>query len=289
MNKLEAKVLGKNVTYPQYYDSSVLVAIPRQWNREYLNITHEKLPFVGFDIWHAYELSFLTKKGLPVVGVLKLKIPANSVEIVESKSLKLYLNSFNMSAYGYTEAEGISEVESLITKDLSALLHCAVELSFIQKTSNKKVIEGQFELLEESLDLNKLEIEVYHEDESLLDVSSEGVLSVKSELLRSNCKVTNQPDWGDVYIFMEGNILPEKVSLLKYIISFRNEQHFHEEICEAIYERLLRIFSPQKLMVACLYTRRGGIDICPVRANDETLLSFPLLDVEVLTEKLLRS
>lgn len=289
MNNPEAKVLGQQVTYPQEYDSSVLVPIPRQWNRTYLNIEDENLPFVGLDIWHAYELSFLTKKGLPVVGVLKLAIPANSACIVESKSLKLYLNSFNMSAYGQTRAEGIVEVEQVIMKDLSALLDCEVRVKFLSDYSTQSPFDSEFNLLEDSVDVDALSFDVYTETESLLEVDEASELIVKSELLRSNCKVTNQPDWGDVFVYMTGESVPTKSSLLKYIVSFRNEQHFHEEICEAIYERLNRLFSPKELMVACVYTRRGGIDICPVRASEERLLTMPLLDVDVLTEKLLRS
>lgn len=283
----ESKVLGQKVTYPQHYDSSVLVAIPRQWNRTYLNISDDKLPFVGVDIWHAYELSFLTEKGLPVVGVLKLSIPASTHSIVESKSLKLYLNSFNMSAYGVTRMEGIVEVLDLIKKDLSELLGDNVAAGFLSENSLQKPFPEDFVLLEG--DADDLIFEVYSETENLLVAADGGSLVVRSELLRSNCKVTNQPDWGDVYIKMEGELLPTKASLLKYIVSFRNEQHFHEEICEAIYERLNRLFKPEKLMVACLYTRRGGIDICPVRSSSEELLKAPLLDVEVMTEKLLRS
>jgi 7-cyano-7-deazaguanine reductase len=285
----EAKVLGQNVTYPQYYSPDVLEAIPRQWNRTYLNIEDEHLPFVGADIWHAYELSFLTKTGMPVVGVLKLSVPIESTCIVESKSLKLYLNSFNMSSYGDTRSEGISEVEQVIKDDLSRLLNCDVELCFISQMTSKQAFIQDFEVLEQVVDIDALDFDVYNESESLLESGSETELSVKSELLRSNCKVTNQPDWGDVFISMKGETVPTKSSLLKYIVSFRNEQHFHEEICEAIYERLNRIFAPKELMVACLYTRRGGIDICPVRASSPELLNFPLLEVDVMTDKLLRS
>lgn len=288
MEQPAAKVLGQKVTYPQHYDASVLEAIPRQWNRDYLNISDAQLPFVGADIWHAYELSFLTKKGLPVVGVLKLLVPADSAEIVESKSLKLYLNSFNMTTFGNSVKEGVVEVKALIHDDLSRLLHAEIQLGFIEKPTGIASFDSDYELLEKSMPVDDLNIEVYNEDESLLEHVAGGQLRVKSELLRSNCKVTNQPDWGDVFIYMKGEQLPSQASLLKYIISFRNEQHFHEEICEAIYERLSRLFSPVELMVACLYTRRGGIDICPVRASSIELLSMPLLDVDVLSDKMLR-
>ena len=290
MNTPEAKVLGQKVTYPQHYDASVLVAIPRQWNRDYLNISEHDLPFVGTDVWHAYELSFLTKRGLPVVGVLKLSISADSPEIVESKSLKLYLNSFNMSSYGNSRAEGITQVKAIIKEDLSHLLHTTVEVGFVDRITALSSFEDDFEVLEKALDIDQLDITIYSEDEALLESTlGGGVLQVKSELLRSNCKVTNQPDWGDVFVYMRGEHLPSKVSLLKYIVSFRNEQHFHEEICEAIYERLNRIFSPKRLMVACLYTRRGGVDICPVRASSVDLMNIPLLNVDILTDKMLRS
>ena len=128
---LESKVLGQRISHPTTYDSSILVAIPRKFNRTDYKIDDDALPFVGNDIWHAYELSFLTEKGLPVAGVLKLIIPCSSPCLVESKSLKLYLNSFNMSRYGSSKAEGLELVLACIRKDLSELLSCTVEVSFI--------------------------------------------------------------------------------------------------------------------------------------------------------------
>ncbi len=282
----EARLLGRKVTYPQHYSPEVLVAIPRQTNRTHLNIKEGKLPFVGEDIWHAYELSFLTEKGLPVVGVLKLSVPASSPSIVESKSLKLYLNSFNMMQRGSTKDEGVAQVTAVIKEDLSQLLSSKVKVSFLTKVSEQMPFNSRFEQLEKEAD--NLVFKTYFETETLLKHEQGGRMAVHSALLRSNCKVTNQPDWGDVFIIMEAEQLPGKMSLLKYIVSFRNEQHFHEEICETIYERLHRLFAPCQLLVACLYTRRGGIDICPVRASSKALIDIPLTNMRLMTQKTLR-
>jgi 7-cyano-7-deazaguanine reductase len=281
-------VLGQKVEYPQQYTPEILVRIPRQENRTDLNLSDDNLPFVGKDIWHIYEVSFLTKNGLPIVGVIKISIPCNNRFIVESKSLKLYFNSFNMTLFGENRQEAITEVECLIKKDVSELLECDIEINFIAETSDKESFSDDFSNLEKNLNTDSLKFDVYNEDETLLVKSKQESLVVTSDLLRSNCKVTTQPDWGTVFISMQGDETPTKESLLKYIISFRNEQHFHEEICETIYERLYRIFSPKNLMVCCIYTRRGGIDICPIRASQNTLLSSPLLDTTILTKKLLR-
>jgi 7-cyano-7-deazaguanine reductase len=288
---IEAKVLGKQVDYPQQYTPEILVAVPRSINRKNYNIEDDALPFLGIDVWHAYELSFLTNTGLPVTGVLKLLYPASTPFLVESKSLKLYLNGFNMGRYGKNATEGIEQVLNTIRHDLSALLNTNVNAAFF--STHQKQLATDFNdyiLLEEMEGVDSINFTNYTETPSLLvaEESDQIQLKVGTHLLRSNCKITHQPDWGSAFIYIKSNKLPKKTNLLQYLVSIRNENHFHEEICEMIYKRLWDNFNPEELMVACIYTRRGGIDICPVRASHEMLFPGLLCNLMELSPKLVR-
>lgn len=268
MKQIEATHLGKQSNYPQQYDPTVLVAVPRMLNRGQYGISNHSLPFTGMDVWHAYEFGFLTENGTPVAGILKLVYTATNEFLVESKSLKLYLNSFNMDLFGKTRDEGISLVIGIIQTDLSDLLKCEVEVYYFYHTSKPAETDfTEFTILEEAIDFDKLNCTHFTEHTELLELSSEkGEIKWGTHLLRSNCKITHQPDWGSLFIEMKGQKLPIPGGFLKYIVSLRNENHFHEEICEMVFKRLVDHFSPETLMVACLYTRRGGIDINPVRS-----------------------
>jgi 7-cyano-7-deazaguanine reductase len=287
---IEATHLGKQSSYPQHYDPSVLVAVPRNLNREQYGIANDALPFVGVDVWHCYEFSFLTHKGAPVVGLLKIIYPANNYFLVESKSLKLYLNSFNMERFGETCTKGISTVINIIQKDLSGLLKCEVLVHYFDQNSQSvKSDFSDFSILEETVDFDNLSCTEYIEKPELLEIStSSGEIKWGTHLLRSNCKITHQPDWGSLFIEMGGKNLPIPESFLKYIVSLRNENHFHEEICEMVYQRIIDKFHPEKLMVACLYTRRGGIDICPVRSVSTIDLPKNLTAIHILSKKSFR-
>jgi 7-cyano-7-deazaguanine reductase len=289
--------LGKTVVYPKKYDTSVLVKELRQNNRDHLDIQPGELPFKGYDLWNAYEVSCLTINGMPVTGVAKILYPCDSSHIVESKSLKLYLNSFNMSKFGASRATALKIVESTIQMDLSQLLNTQVKV-FLQSADDSYKIHSEinnphdifktpkntpsnvkYETLELLQNANEKQFKHYTETPSLLKIKSDipgaaEPFHYHSSLLKSNCKVTNQPDWGDVFIFMAGNKVCEPMSLLEYIISFRDENHFHEEVCETIYKRLLDTYHPAQLGVACFYSRRGGIDINPIRVSDESLLGI---------------
>jgi 7-cyano-7-deazaguanine reductase len=247
--------------------------------------------FSGVDVWHAYELGFLTQTGLPVTGLLKIVYPANSEFLVESKSLKLYLNSFNMERFGHTPAQGVQLVLNTIEKDLSPLLKTTLSLNFFHRDTPAPPFDfGKYEILETLDGMESITFTAFHEDPALLasDQSKAFELNVGTHLLRSNCKITHQPDWGSAYIHMKGEKLPAQAGLLQYLVSIRNENHFHEEICEMIYQRLWVTFAPDALMVACIYTRRGGIDICPVRASHATLYPKFLVNPQSLSAKLLR-
>ncbi len=267
-NTPEGKVLGRQVGYPQHYMPEMLVRVPRSINREQYGINGSRLPFTGFDVWNCYEFSFLTRNGLPVAGILKIIYPCESEYLVESKSLKLYLNSFNMEPFGNTAQQGLTETVGIIRKDLSALLECEVKVTgFGADTYEGSAGIEPYDILENSTETDQIRFSQYTETPDLLTVDFDsGRMTVVSHLLRSNCKITHQPDWGSIYILMEGNRIPTRENLLKYIVSLRNENHFHEEICEMVFQRLNTLFFPNRLMVACTYTRRGGIDINPVRA-----------------------
>jgi 7-cyano-7-deazaguanine reductase len=286
---IEATHLGKQSSYPQHYEPSVLVAVPRILNREQYGIANDDLPFVGVDVWHCYEFSFLTEKGAPVVGMLKIIYPANNEFLVESKSLKLYLNSFNMDLYGENRTQGISIVIGIIRKDLSELLKCEVLASYFDQNVQPALSDfDNFSILEEMVDFDNFSCSEYTENPELLEISTvSGDIKWGTHLLRSNCKITHQPDWGSLFIEMNGEKLPTPESFLKYIVSLRNENHFHEEICEMVFKRIADKFHPEILMVTCLYTRRGGIDINPIRVSN-TILPPNLSMVEVIDKPAFR-
>ncbi len=285
----EDKLLGKRVDYPKTYCPDILVGVPRIMNREIYHIEKAEQLFCGYDSWHAYEASFLLDNGMPVTGILKMVYPATSPCIVESKSLKLYLASFNMEKQGATRREAVSTFVHTVKKDLSRLLNTEVQVSFFESFPESEPFDfSDYRILEEVVDPENVRFSIYQENPALLSENLEktpGELKVGSHLLKSNCKITNQPDWGSVYIHIRAKNLPAEEALLKYIVSLRNENHFHEEICEMMFKRLTDLFQPDILCVCCLYTRRGGIDICPARANRPEHLPRFLPDPAILTRK----
>ena len=299
-NSRISKHLGQISEYKDQYDPGLLVKEPRSNNRKHLDIKDDDLPFVGYDMWNAYEVSALTNKGLPVAGVAKIVYPCDSKYIVESKSIKLYFNSFNM----YKCGKDATQVSEFITKrasnDLSSLLETDVQV-YVEPAGSKEqapVVFGDgYITLEDHIDAEQLQqitFTQYSEDPALLEIDelSDQVEAYEqrfhSALLKSNCRVTSQPDWGDIYISIKSQLPVNEESLLKYIVSFRDECHFHEEICETVFKRLKDIYTPLELCVTCLYARRGGIDINPVRASDESLISNILIDPTQLHAKTLK-
>ncbi len=289
-------ILGKTTSTPDHYDATLLFRIPRSENREQYNIFGTNLPFVGFDVWNCYELSFLTDNGLPVSRVLKLIYSAKSQYLVESKSLKLYLNAFNMDSFGKTIAEAEKKVEETITRDLSGLLDTEVQVTLFGAESP---VEKAFPMLLKYNLIDSVPVEMlesiqftrFTESPELLRSIQTDKLNVYafcSDLLRSNCRVTNQPDWGDLFVEMTTRYEIDLSSIMEYLISFRKENHFHEEVVEMIYKRFTDIFKPEKLMVAAMYTRRGGIDINPIRASHSEMLDNVMLSPKVRVAKTLR-
>lgn len=286
-NSRISKHLGQISEYKDQYDPGLLVKEPRSNNRKHLDIQDDDLPFVGSDTWNAYEVSGLTTSGLPVAGVSKIVYPCDSKYIVESKSIKLYFNSYNMYKCASTPEAVLNFIDQQASNDLSTLLETDVQVKTLPASyaaeGETVLSDYKYTTLEEFFtqeQLGKMQIKKYAETPELLEqyeqYDADGLLAAPfvprttrwhSSLLKSNCRVTSQPDWGDVYIMCKGQHQVTAESLLKYIISFRDECHFHEEICETIYKRLLDALHPQELVVTCLYARRGGIDINPVRGT----------------------
>ena len=284
MNKtdeLASTHLGKKSQGSESYNPSLLVAIPRCENRKQYNIDDNNLPFDGFDVWHAYEFSALTQNGVPVTRLLKLKYDCKSKFLVESKSLKLYLNSFNMSKFGATVNECLEICKNIIEKDLEEKLKTKIEANFIENSAERKEIFKNFQNIMNFVDEKTLKVEKFKEAPELLETKEtdeEKSYYLKFDSLRSNCRVTHQPDFGDLFLYYKSKKHILENSLVKYLSSFRSEFHFHEECCEMIYKRLYDLLdNDDELFVCALYTRRGGIDICPVRRSknykpDEVLI-----------------
>ena len=288
--------LGKNSSTPEKYDASLLFRIPRIENRAHYGIENGNLPFTGVDVWNCYEVSFLTANGLPVSRMMKLIYSCESEYLVESKSLKLYLNSFNMERFGKTVQESEEKVCALVKADLIALLETEVNVVLFTDKSPELLPFSDLKdkQLTDSISAEKLEtIEFSHylETPELLNGRRTDEIheyNFRSDLLRSNCRVTNQPDWGDLFVRITTWYEIDLSSIVAYLVSFRKENHFHEEVVEMIFKRLLDAFSPEKLIVAAMYTRRGGIDINPIRASHADLLDEAFLSKTHLLAKTLR-
>ncbi len=282
-DKIASKFLGQKVAGSEKYDPTLLVAIPREENRNQYSIDKNDLPFDGIDVWHCYEFSCLTEKGLPVTRLMKLRYNANSEFLVESKSLKLYLNSFNMSRFGANIQDCLGVCKAKIESDLSKVLNTRVSVNFIDNQSTKVTIFEDYKNILDFVSEERLLVDDFKESPDLLFVESFDSKSshkITFDSLRSNCRVTHQPDFGDVYIYYNSRKHFKEDSLLKYLCSFRSEFHFHEECVEMIYKRLYDLLDKEdELMVCALYTRRGGIDICPCRWTQ----NLNLCDIDELT------
>ena len=253
--------LGKTSVYASAYEPSLLFPIARADKRAELGISGS-LPFLGMDVWNAYEVSWLNLRGKPQVAIATLQVPADSANIVESKSLKLYLNSLNQSRIASPEA-----LADVLRADLSAAVDAPVQVRLTGSDDFGKLSMAELDGL--LLDRLDIDVDAYYPDPSLLTVNRNAAPveeKLVSHLLKSNCLVTNQPDWASVQIHYAGPEINQE-GLLRYLIGFREHQEFHEQCVERIFMDLLRQCGPAKLMVLARYTRRGGIDINPWRSN----------------------
>ncbi|MBF4257088.1 NADPH-dependent 7-cyano-7-deazaguanine reductase QueF [Vibrio anguillarum] len=260
---LAGLTLGKKTDYAKQYDPSLLQPVPRSLNRDDLHLG-DSLPFKGCDIWTLYELSWLNEKGLPQVAIGEVSIPATSASLIESKSFKLYLNSYNQSKIASWD-----EVTQRLTNDLSACAgaQVSVTLNPVSDYTGQAIVTMQGECI----DGQDIEIESYQFDASLLKSAARGEQvneTLHSHLLKSNCLITNQPDWGSVEIHYQGQQI-DREALLRYLVSFREHNEFHEQCVERIFTDIMQYCQPTKLTVYARYTRRGGLDINPFRSTEQ--------------------
>jgi 7-cyano-7-deazaguanine reductase len=256
--------LGRTSVYKDQYDPALLCPVPRTLKREEIGLA-SPLPFGGYDIWNAYELSWLTPKGKPVVAMGEFHVPCGSKNLIESKSFKLYLNSFNQTRFAT-----FAEVQRLLAEDLGRVAGAPVTVRLID--SGEFAGESLCTLPGRCIDDLDIAVDRYALDPSLLDGASDPGRIVEetlhSHLLKSNCLITSQPDWGSVLVRYRGPRI-DPAALLRYIISFRQHNEFHEQCVERIFVDLMRRCHPQHLTVYARYTRRGGLDINPFRSNFE--------------------
>jgi len=283
-------ILGEQTTdYPTEYSPKTLYPIARSMGRNAIGWQDDKLT-VGVDWWQAFEMSWLNTQGISQVAIARFGIPASSPFIVESKSLKLYLNSIN-----FTEFASWNDVQTLIAKDLSACLQADVQVELFglnddlnHKATGLLITQPEGVCIDDALANSSEKVKLTeHPDASLLSVNESGTSSNSvasdgtqpynfySNLLRSNCPVTNQPDWGTLAVSITTDKAFNNANMLRYILSFRQHNGFHEQCVEQIFADLSQYYEPSELMVRAWYTRRGGIDINPCRVSDIDLLPKP--------------
>nr|WP_315232617.1 NADPH-dependent 7-cyano-7-deazaguanine reductase QueF [uncultured Albidiferax sp.] len=267
-NTPEQSQLGKSSAYIDQYDASLLFPIPRAVKRAEIGLADKAAPFFGADLWTAFELSWLNLRGKPQVALAHITVPCETPNIIESKSFKLYLNSFNNTRFA-----DAAMVQARIRSDIS---EAAWRGSDTPSTVGVRILlpemfdrEPVHELDGLSLDRLDMDFDTYSPDPSLLSAAlDEAPVSevLTSNLLKSNCLVTGQPDWGSVQISYSGPQI-DQAGLLKYLVSFRNHNEFHEQCVERIFMELWTRCKPIKLSVYARYTRRGGLDINPFRTS----------------------
>lgn len=263
---LSGLTLGQKTEYKSEYDPNLLQAVPRRLNRDSLGITVAQPFTIGADIWTLYELSWLNPQGVPQVAIADVSIDFRSENLIESKSFKLYLNSFNQTRFASLE-----EVQQRIQADLTkcASGQISVKIYKLSDFTQQSIVDFSGECIDEQ----DIQIDNYQFSTKALQEIASGELveeRLVSHLLKSNCLITSQPDWGSVQIHYVGKRL-DREKLLRYIVSFREHNEFHEQCVERIFCDLMQFAKPEKLTVYARYTRRGGLDINPFRSNFESL------------------
>ncbi len=267
MVDLNNTLLGQSTDYVDQYSPELLYPLPRKVKRDELGVNEQSLPFRGVDYWNSYELSWLSSSGKPQVAIATFSFPCDSKNIIESKSFKLYLNSLNQTVF---ESKG--QLEKTLIDDLSKVAECRVEVSIASLSEVLEISSGAEEgILIDDLELDSFQYEV---DPALLS-KSQGEHAqgrriqerLVSHLLKTNCPVTGQPDWASVIIDYSGAAISHE-GLLRYIVSYRNHQDFHEQCVERIFMDIMAQCKPDSLTVYARYTRRGGLDINPLRSTE---------------------
>lgn len=263
---LSGLTLGQKTEYKSQYDVSLLQAVPRRLNRDSLGITAQQPFTVGADIWTLYELSWLNANGVPQVAIADVAVDYHSENLIESKSFKLYLNSFNQTRFSSWD-----EVQQRIQADLTQCASGQIRVKLYKLSDFNQQPIADF--VGECIDEQEIQIDDYQFSTAYLqDIAAGEVVeeTLVSHLLKSNCLITSQPDWGSVQIHYVGKRL-DREKLLRYLVSFREHNEFHEQCVERIFCDLMQFAQPEKLTVYARYTRRGGLDINPFRSNFESL------------------
>lgn len=252
--------LGQSSAYIAHYTPELLFPISRKGKRDEIGVP-ERLPFYGFDTWNAYEVSWLNARGKPMVAIAQFDIACSSANIIESKSFKLYLNSLNNTSF-----QSMHDVEEILKKDVQLAVDGEVTAKIYSLDEFSGITLETFQ--GELLDNYDIDCDCYTINPEFLSANPREIVSetFRSDLLKSNCLVTGQPDWGSVRIKYTGPQI-DKLGLLKYIVSFRNHNEFHEQCVERIFMDIMRKCAPEHLTVEARYTRRGGLDINPVRST----------------------
>lgn len=268
MSKFE-NPLGRSTQYPSFHDPGLLFPIARADNRQRIGLVSSSLPFRGYDLWRAYEFSWLDGRGKPQVAMGEILVSADSPCMVESKSFKLYLNSLNQERF-----DSLDAVRQRVVEDLTSVVgaRSLVQLYLPNEFQQVHCVPAEGT----SLDELTLDIDIYQPDAGLLRVDSSCKRSenLYSNLFRSNCPVTAQPDWGTAFIRYTGSAI-DHVSLLKYLVSYRLHSGFHEDCVEQIYMDIMRVAQPEHLSVGINFLRRGGLEINPVRSSHPLEMEFP--------------
>ena len=260
--------LGHKSDYIDTYTPDLLFPIPRKIKRDEIGISADQLPFQGWDFWTAFEFSWLNDKGKPCIAMATFQIPCTSKNIIESKSFKLYLNSYNNTRFS-----SIEQVLKYLEKDISNSCESPIDIQL--HSENTAIATEVCQLGGELIDDLDISCDEYMVNPKLLAVESSLIVeeTLTSNLLKSNCLVTGQPDWGSLWIHYRGPKIA-RASLLKYIVSFRNHNEFHEQCVERIYKDIMQVIAPEKLTAYARYTRRGGLDINPFRSNYTRVAPF---------------
>lgn len=262
--------LGKSSEYPERYAPELLFPVPRQDNRRRIGLDDGRWPWFGADLWQAWELSWLRPNGVPAVAWGIIRVPAASPSIIESKSLKLYLNSLNQEVFS-----DIDLVRERIEHDLSSASGSAVSVELYSVDEPADIVARPQEFV--LIDDEPIEVEGYTPCPERLTVGEAHVTeALCSHLLKSNCPVTGQPDWGSLLIRYTGQKI-DRASLLHYVVGFRQKQDFHEHCVETVFTDLMTHCRPESLTVSAHYTRRGGLDINPWRSTDPHAPMMPRL------------
>lgn len=262
MTDLTNAPLGKSSTYPTAYDASLLYPIPRESNRAALAFKAGLFPFSGVDIWTAFELSWLNPKGKPQVAIATFRLPFDSPHLIESKSFKLYLNSLNQAHF-----DSIETVQHRLQQDLTQAAGKPVSVTLLSPNDFSALSTETWP----GTCLDDIDVDMAYNDVRPNTLKTSGVDTAEtlySHLLKSNCPITQQPDWASVMIRYQGPEI-DHAGLLQYILSYRQHAEFHEHCVERIFMDILNHCHPEKLTVYARYTRRGGLDINPFRSNFE--------------------